>query len=270
MSFGGDSAAKIIYQNLKEEIDFEIPIVDLSDPIFDMPGGSDSDIYKPVSKLTNEDLTTRVVKGDGSFDALMEGTKAHLKEEYDKGRITGAEYTRAYIELTQSVMGNATQFLLGRDAAYWQAQLAQVQAITGRVQLQIARVQLAQTQFDALTAKANFTLALMKLATEDVTYGAGKKQVDLLKEQIESQRAQTMNTRTDGVNVEGTLGKQRDLYDQQITSYQRDAEVKAAKLFTDAWTVQKTIDEGLNPPSGFANPSIDEVLTAIKSNNNLD
>ncbi|MBQ5153795.1 hypothetical protein EGM85_11085, partial [Macrococcus caseolyticus] len=64
--------------------------------------------------------------------------------------------------------------------------------------------------------------------------------------------------------------KQKELYTQQITSYQRDAEVKAAKLFTDAWITQKTIDEGLTPPNGFTNASVDDVLSTVKRNNSLN
>jgi len=84
------------------------------------------------------------------------------------------------------------------------------------------------------------------------------------------QRAQTLDTRSDGVtDVEGVLGKQKDLYTQQITSYRRDAETKVAKLFTDAWITMKTIDEGLSPPTGFTNASLDEILGVLKVNNDL-
>ena len=96
------------------------------------------------------------------------------------------------------------------------------------------------------------------------------QQLKLIIEQTEAQRAQTLDTRTDGTVVKGSVGKQKELYSQQITSYQRDAEVKASKLFTDAWITQKTIDEGLNPPNGFTNASIDTILTKLKSNNGLN
>ena len=86
---------------------------------------------------------------------------------------------------------------------------------------------------------------------------------------MESARAQTLDTRTDGLAVSGSVGKQKALYSQQITSYQRDAEVKAAKLFTDAWITQKTIDEGLTAPSNFANDSVNTILGVLKANNGL-
>jgi hypothetical protein len=45
--------------------------------------------------------------------------------------------------------------------------------------------------------------------------------------------------------------------------------VKASKIFSDAWITMKTIDEGLVPPNGFTNASLDTVLTALKTNNQL-
>ncbi len=95
-------------------------------------------------------------------------------------------------------------------------------------------------------------------------------QKDMVLEQIESQRAQTIGTRSDGTEVGGVLGKQIALYAQQITSYQRDAEVKAAKLWTDAWITMKTIDEGLEPPDAYTNANLDIVLGHIQENNDLD
>lgn len=292
MSFGGETVANQLLIALVAGENITIPQVDLSADIYKIPGGIDSEQYLPVRKLTNEDLTTRVVGGDGTFDALMAGFSAHLKIEYEKGRITGAEYTKAFIALTEGAMSNAVQYLLGRDSAFWQAVAAQAAAITARVQLETAKVQYAAMQLEAMIGRANYALTKLKLATEDVTYAQGKYQIDnllpqqyatgqyslnimfpqqlaLLKEQTEVQRAQTLDQRTDGQTVTGSVGKQKDLYTQQITSYQRNAEVSAAKLFTDAWITQKTIDEGLLPPAGFENASVNTILSKLKTNNNL-
>lgn len=276
-TYGGDVNAKELMISLMEGENITIPNTDFSGPEFSIPGGTDSELYRQVTRLTNEDLTTGVVGGTGTFDALMGGFKAHLKEEYQANRISGAEYTKAFIALTESAMGNAVQFLLGRDSAFWQAVMAQANAITARVQLETAKVQYVGILLEALNTQANFALTKLKLATEDVTFASGEYQLEnilpqqkiLLTEQSEAQRAQTLDTRSDSLPVVGVLGKQKDLYTQQITSYQRDAEIKAAKLWTDAWTVQKTIDEGLLPPNNFTNTEINPILDAIKVNNNL-
>lgn len=363
MSTGSEINANALLVSLTDGVPFDIPDVDLTGPQFAFPGDATSAMYAVLTKLTNADLTTGV-DGTGTFDVLMKSFAAYLKVEYNANRITGAEYTKAFIALTESAMGGAVQFLLGRDQAFWAAQNAQIAAIIARVGLESAKVQLAALQFQALTAEADYALTKLKLATEDAQYGtlkyqldnilplqadklglentgqttqnsiaiyqlattlplqtaglgldnagktlqnqtgtynlatilplqAGKltaetagqtaqttqttyqtgnilpQQLNLLKEQTEAQRAQTLDTRVDGAAVTGAMGKQKDLYNQQITSYQRSAETNAAKMFVDAWITQKTIDEGLLPPDGFTNPSLDGVLTTIKTNNSL-
>lgn len=274
----GDVNANQLMLALMDGVDFPIPEIDFNDAAFKLPTDLNADVYKSVRRLSNEDLSSGAVDGNGTFDVLMRGFKVHLREEFDASRISGGEYTKAYIALTAGAMQNAVQFLLGRDGAYWQAVLAQSQAMTARIAMETAKVQFAAVVMEALTGRANYALTKLKLATEDVQFATGEYQLNvmlpqqllLLSEQVEGARAQTLDTRTDGAIVVGVLGKQKDLYQQQIVSYKRDAEVKAGKLFTDAWTVQKTMDEGLLPPAGFTNVSLDKVLTTIKVNNGLN
>lgn len=95
------------------------------------------------------------------------------------------------------------------------------------------------------------------------------EQVTLTSEQGEAERAKTLDTRSDGNTVVGSVGKQKDLYTQQIDSFIKDAQHKTAKLFSDAWVTQKTLDEGLNAPTQFTNNEVNEVLAAVRGNNNL-
>ena len=278
MSCSAEVEANRLLEELTKGDDFTLPDIDMSGPEWDIPGGDSSPIFGAISKVTNESLTTREVGGSGTFDALMESAHNHLKAEFKANRITGGEYTKAYIAMMESCMSNAVQFLLGRDQAYWAAALAQIQAVTARVTLATSKAQYVLAKIQALSAKSEYALTKMKIATESETYCAAlfnvsqmlPQQLKLITEQTEAQRAQTLDTRSDGATVTGSVGKQKELYSQQITSYQRDAEVKASKLFTDAWITQKTIDEGLNPPNGFTNASIDTILTKLKSNNGLN
>lgn len=277
MACSAEVEANRLLVELTKDEDFTLPDIDMTGPEWDIPGGDDSPIFGAIDKVTNDSLTTREVGGSGTFDALMESAHTHLKAEFKANRITGGEYTKAYIALTEACMSNAVQFLLGRDQAYWAAALAQIQAVTARVQLATAKAQYVLAKVQAATAKSEYALTKMKVATESETYCAAlfnssqllPQQLKLVTEQTETQRANTLDTRTDGTVVTGTVGKQKELYSQQITSYQRDAEVKAAKLFTDAWITQKTIDEGLIPPNGFTNASLDPILTTLKANNHL-
>lgn len=290
MSCGADTTANTLLASLLEGRNFNLPDVNLSDDKFQIPDDN-NDLYANIDNLTIEDLTTRVVNGSGVFDALMTSLSAHLKVEYEQNRITGEQYTKAYIASIGSALQVATSFLLGRDQAHWQAVLGQMQArqaeiqtIIARLNLEISKVQLVTARTQATTAETELGLTKMKIATEDQQYCLLKVQTDqagytlndimpsqkaLAEEQVEAQRAQTLDTRRDGTTIKGSVGKQKDLYSQQIVSYQRDAEVKAAKLFTDAWITQKTIDEGLLAPGAFRNDSINVVLRNIKANNNI-
>lgn len=364
--------------------DVSIPTIDFSGSEYSIPGDINSDAYDVLVRLSDSDLTTGAINGTGAFDKLMVGVAAQLQREYDAGRITGAEYSKAYITLTQSALATSLQFLLGKDASYWQAVQAQTQAVIARVQLATVKAENARAQIEALTAKSNYALTKLKLATEDVQYGSLKYKLDNidplqvtqltlqnsgittsnlglsinndiasynltttlpkqslmldaqtaqvtaqtdgvtktnvgidtansiasynlttvlpkqqeilveqlatavvdkntksynlsdilpaqklnLSEQAEAQRAQTLDTRSDGVTaVAGSIGRQNALYAQQVISYQKDAELKAGKVFSDIWTVRKTVDEGTGLPGNFHENNINGVMNTLLVSN---
>lgn len=94
-------------------------------------------------------------------------------------------------------------------------------------------------------------------------------QLDLVKEQREAERSKTLNTRTDGQTITGSVGKQKDLYTQQIDSFIKDAKFKTAKMYLDGWITQKTLDEGLTAPTELTNSTINSVLSSNRSSNGL-
>ena len=255
---------------------FALPSVNLSDAAFQIPDLTGTEYALPAA-ATIEDYTTGAVGGSGYFDKMMSSTKAHLEEQFTKGRITAAEYTKAYIELTTAAMSTATTLLTQKDQARWQtillqnqAKRAAIEAATAAVNLETAKAQLVAAHHQANAMKAQHVLNLVQAAGESAKYDVAIAQLDLVKEQTESQRAQTLNTRTDGTTaVAGMLGKQKDLYQQQITSYQRDAEQKAAKMWLDSWSLQKSLDEGLAPPTELTNTTLNTVLAKIRTNNAL-
>jgi len=381
---GAEIVASELMTALLTGVDVTVPTINTADSEFQIPGDNTSDAYDVLLKLTNADLTTGAINGTGSFDKLMVGVAAQLQGEYDAGRITGAEYSKAYITLTQSALATSLQFLLGKDASYWQAVQAQTQAVIARVQLATVKAENARAQIEALTAKSNYALTKLKLATEDVQYGSLKYKLDNidplqvtqltlqnsgittsnlglginndiasynlsttlpkqslmldaqlaqttaqtagttktntgidtansiasynlttvlpkqqeilveqlatavvdkntksynlsdilpaqklnLQEQAEAQRAQTLDTRSDGVTaVAGSVGKQNALYAQQVISYQKDAELKAGKVFSDIWTVRKTVDEATGLPGNFHENNINGVMNTLLVSN---
>lgn len=221
--------------------------VDLSQ-FYDYLNGTDSPLLRKPCGVDNSDLTERKVDGCGTFDILMSSVYAHLRTEFDKNRITGAEYTKAYIALTESVISNSVQFLLQKENAYWQAVAGQLEVVK--------------------TAKAieEIEQNIINKTKEALVLDEQRK---LVKEQMESQLAQTLDVRTDSAAVSGLIKTQKDLYKQQIDSYKRDAETKVGKLLIDTWTTQKTVDEGLTAPTQVSNANLDTLITALRSRNTI-
>lgn len=96
------------------------------------------------------------------------------------------------------------------------------------------------------------------------------EQLENIREQVEAVRAKTLDTRRDGVTtIEGAIGKQKDLQDQQITSYQRDAEAKLLKMYLDTYATESTLVDGAGVPTSMDAADIDALLTQLKTNLNL-
>jgi len=340
-------------------------------------------LYTNPIALTTDDLTTGALDGTGVFDELMKALNAHFEDQFTKGRITGADYAQAYIGASQGAMSTAVQFLLGRDQAYWNAQLAQMQARIAEAEAAQAALRIAQTQADvinarsqALTSQTQYALTKMKLTTEAVAIEQGEAQVtqikyqtlslmpeqlnslladnsikayqlsavlpkqvetssaeisrltaqtdqtlyettnilvaqhaglnkdnaikdyqlsdvltaqvagviedtqskayqrtfllpaqlDNLNEQIEGNRAKTLDTRRDGTTVTGSVGVQKDLQNEQITSYKRDAETKMVKLVIDTWMLQRSTDETLPPPTSINDSALNALIGGLRTN----
>jgi hypothetical protein len=360
-----DDLAKSLFASLTDGADFSLPSLDLTDASFTTPVEAGNDLYDSLSSLTLEDLTTGVVDGDGTFDGIMSSLNAHLKKEYETGRITGNDYAQAYVGVTTTALSTAVQYLLAKDQAHWQAHLAQKQSqaaeiavIQARAALEMQKAQLIQVRMNANTAAAEYALAKLRLTNENVAYDiqeaqlgkityevdylmpaqldqmaeqtsqitAQKDQVlfqttnilveqeiglqrdnaiklyqhdnllpaqkldldadtdikvynrdfilpaqkDSLDEQMESHRAKTMSTRSDGVTVvAGAIGKQMELQDQQIHAYISDGQFKLTKAMLDTWSVDKSIDEGVTTPSSVNNTAIDATMATLKTTLNM-
>lgn len=374
-----DNMANDMFTALTDGVNFTTPTLDLSGEDFSIPPATDNDLYASVTSLTEADLTSRIIGGSGMFDGLMEALGEQLRSEYEKNRITGKEYATAYVSLTSQALGSAVQYLLGKDQAHWQSQLAQQQAraaeigvVQERVKLEIAKFQAIQAQMDANTSASNYALSKAKLATEQANFELVTKQltkldkeiaildyqltdvlpkevartqnqIDLgtaqishttaqkdqvlyqtaailpaqklnieadtdgkeyqattlmptqvqelaidiltktyqkdfilpeqlenLKEQVEAVRAKTLDTRRDGVTtIEGSIGKQKDLQDQQIDSYQRDAEAKLLKMYLDTYATESTLADGAGVPTSMDAADIDALLAQLKTKLNL-
>lgn len=97
-----------------------------------------------------------------------------------------------------------------------------------------------------------------------------RRQRALLEEQIETQRAQHSDTKTNGAQVAGTIRRQRELLEEQRTAFIRDAEARIAKMYLDGWITQKTLDDGLLAPNQLGQFTVNDVLVKLRQKAGMD
>jgi len=270
VTVSASTLAQQLMATLGEE--FTVPTVDFNDADYQFPTTANNPLYGQINRPQVNALTSGQVDGTGAFDVIVQSLKAHLLDQYERGLITGDQYTKAYIEMISLALNAGMQFVINGDQAYWQNLLVQQQGrkaeidlVTAKVLLDTAKAQYAAAQAQASILEAQHVQSLLQIAGEDAKYNLTQWQIDLVREQYEQARAQTSNTRSDGSTVFGVIGKQKDLYTQQIDSYQKDAAYKVGKMYLDSWLTQKTIDEGLTPPTELANATLQTVLSRLRS-----
>ena len=252
-----DTQAKELLSSITDGLDFSIPSVDFNDDAFKIPEGLAEALKKVPEQLTNDSLTEGCIEGNGTFDIIMKALKDHLNFEFQQGRISGAEYTKAYIASIQTALQCAVQYLLGRDNAYYQALGTQAQAITASIGAYTAKVQLAIAQAQAHLNKAQYANTVLGLAQTD-------KQTILLREQGEQAHAQVSDKLLDGTtNVSGYTGNQNKLLQQQVVSFKKDATIKAAKIYADSFATQLSMSTATAAGTGLDANGIGAAITKL-------
>ncbi len=201
----------------------------------------------PIAPITLAELTTTTLNGTGVFDVLMRANKAHLDDEFTKGRIKGPEYATVYLGSLDTVMNAALQFLLQKDKISLEAQLLEQQVLKSQqevLQIQAQVALLTQQKANAIIEGTVLTATECKLRAEfDVlmlTKDKTAQETNLLLQKVVTERAQVTSL---GVDADSVVGKQKALYAAQTAGFTRDAEQKAAKVMVDSWNVRRTTNE---------------------------
>lgn len=186
-----------------------------------------------VTTIDIADVTTGSLDGTGSFDVLMQTMTLHLMREYTAGRITGDVYAKAYVEVLNATLAQATQFVVSQ---------AQVAANDELIAAQIRQIDAQIRQIDA--------------------------QIKLLSYQGISEQAKYLDS-VDGLTIAGTIGKQKEIYAAQTKGFKDSALQSAAKTMIDTWSVRRTTDESTltSPESklydGNIGNAIQEMFTSL-------
>jgi len=178
MSHNSHNPANTLFPQLLDGFDVNIKNINWDDPKYNILYDKNDPIWNHVKKLGVEELTDGTIGGSGIFDGLMVSVEAHLLKEYKANRITGADYTQAYIALMQSAMGQAVTYVTAAEQQYWASVAARVAAINGIVELENVKLKYEVLKIEAMKGKAEYTLAKQKLAIEDTNYAIAEYQLN--------------------------------------------------------------------------------------------
>lgn len=188
--------------------------------------------YFPPEQIA--DLTSATIDGTGVFDVLMRANKAHLEQEFTKGRIKGPEYATVYLGALDAVLSASIQFLLQRAKA--QAEIDQIKQQTELLVVQTANAVIEGKVLEATECKLKAEFDVLKATLLKID-----QETQLLMWKTTTEKAQTIEM---GVDANSVVGRQKDLYKAQTDGFTRDAEQKVAKVMVDSWNVRRTTDEG--------------------------
>ena len=185
-----------------------------------------------MATLDVSNVTTGTIDGTGTFDVLMQTVFLHLQREYASGRITGDMYAKAYIEIMNNTLAQATQYVV----AAFQA--------TANDELVAAQIQKINKDIELVT-----------------------EQIELLGYQGISEQAKYLDV-VDGQVIAGTIGKQKEVYAAQTKGFKDSALQSLAKTMIDTWSVRRSTDEGTQttPESKLYDANIGNAIEAMFSN----
>lgn len=232
---------EVIGSDTDVDLNFTYTAPNLDDARFTIPQALIDALGITRAIPTNADITECDINGNGTFDVLARSVSNMLKTEWSEGRITGPQYSSAYIGLMEAALAHSVRFQLEKDISIVSTLSKQVDAYTALMRSEVEKYNIANSYVSALNTQAN--AALVKLT--------------VLKEAI--------NIETIGEQIK-VLGKQVELYDAQISAYNLDGKLKGGKFFTDAWATNIAIDESAYATGidNFRQPNIDNVLDSLR------
>ena len=188
-----------------------------------------------MATLDVKNVTTGTIDGTGTFDVLMQTVFLHLQREYASGRITGDMYAKAYIEIMNNTLAQATQYVV----AAFQA-----------------------------TANDDLVAAQIRKINKDIELVT--EQIELIGYQGIGEQAKYLDV-VNGQVIAGTIGKQKDVYTAQTKGFKDSALQSVAKTMIDTWAVRRSTDEGTptTPESKLYDGNIGNAVEAMFTNLNV-
>ena len=253
-------------------------------------------ITTATSQLTAINAAIETIKAKASL-VLTQIQAYTAQTDYANKKLALATLHEQYINLT------AQYDNLLKERERIEAQTAQIVAQTAQVPEQTKHIQAQTAQLTAQPSQIPEQTKHIQAQTEQVkeqmeatrgqtlgtrtdgtiiagSIGASVKQSEkqievmsaqlkLLGEQFEAARAQTLDVRSDNQPIKGQIGKQKDVMSQQIIAFKQKANIDAANIAANAWTVTKGVDEATQTPESMNLNALNKIVDQVYANTNL-
>lgn len=250
--------------------------------------GVNTDLNGLTDNLPDVDNVTAdaIVSDDGIFPVLFKTVSDSLKEIADNGYITNDAIADVLARVTPNILEQSLNFALQSQRATYDTYTAKLNAQNmalqqlllseqvgaARAQAVNLAIQCEISRHNEVIAKHGETTALNQSIASG--YSAEQEQYNLqyilparkllLDEQAEQAHAATANTRINGSPVTGSVGKQIELFDQQIASYKNADLVKFMQnVHINTWTVRKSTDSGVAVPEALSDTNFNEAAKSL-------
>lgn len=225
-------------------------------------------ITTATSQLTAINAAIETIKTKLSL-VLAQIQAYTAQTEYANKKLALATLHEQYINLT------AQYDNLLKERERIEAQTAQLTAQTNQIQAQTEQVkeQMEATRGQTLGTRTDGTIiagsigASVKQSEKQIEVMSA--QLKLLGEQFEAARAQTLDVRSDNQPIKGQIGKQKDVMSQQIIAFKQKANIDAANIAANAWTVTKGVDEATQTPESMNLNALNKIVDQVYANTNL-
>lgn len=232
-------------------------------------------ITTATSQLSAINAAIETIKAKASL-VLTQIQAYTAQTDYANKKLALATLHEQYINLT------AQYDNLLKERERIEAQTAQIVAQTAQIPEQTKHIQ-AQTEQvkEQMETTRGQTLGTRTDGTNIAgSIGASVKQSEkqievmsaqlkLLGEQFEAARAQTLDVRSDNQPIKGQIGKQKDVMSQQIIAFKQKANIDAANIAANAWTVAKGVDEATQTPESMNLNALNKIVDQVYANTNL-
>lgn len=160
---------------------------------------------KVVTEVLNS-FTENNLQGNGYFDRIMSSVELHIHDEFDKNRITGANYAQSYIAALQAGLQCSTQLLMEAP----NIEIKKLEVEKAKIELEGAKLQLEKIKLEMEKLKLDIDLSKAELEIKKVELEIKKAQLELIPYQKELMRWQAVSEQA---NTCDTVNNGEDAYD---------------------------------------------------------